>query len=1070
MNEIRVVNPFVVVVATGEVGKVVDRIDDDESLVRFWDSPDDSFDRTLQNKEIEKFRPELNGLVWVCEAIDTGVREDAVSQFSRGTWMLERDSGHWGIKIRRSGSVPESVLIEPEKILIHRRGANFNPVGALAQRLSMSSKYFATRIRLLEQLYDQIQVSRGFRAIMSSTVRPFLHQINTMVRVLSDPTPRFILADEVGLGKTIEAGLIIRQILLDRPKSRIVIFVPKFLINQWRDELTEKLILEEYIHNGAIELTAFDEVPKLQKCDLLIVDEAHQLTQTSMSEMYLQISSNLPSTSGLLLLTATPMRGNRTDFLRLLHLVDPKSYSSDEFKQFEQRLILREESARDIEYLKIKELPIVSLHECFQRIRSVFPLDKFCADELSKIEKIIDSGKSAVEEREKLSAYLRESYRISRRVIRNRRADVLENGFRVTGRELSGDKPCEIHEELRIEMDSLISLLLRGLFELSRVSQIEKTEINDFITSLVESGLSSPEVFLDELRQSQFLKMKSFLRSDIVSEVDKIQNEIQLYGRSSRWRKTIEICSKHVTYPKSGGVVVFARSTNVASDLAKDLIDLHGIHNVSLHISTMSSLEQDEAVDHFLRNDGCRILIMDRSGEEGRNLQGASEIVHFSLPLSPNQLEQRLGRSDRFSELLHHRASSTVFIESDSALIFGQFRFLNEGLDIFKRSVATAQHLLSVEFENLLNKLIYFGLDALTMDLEDLAKRLETEIETIAYIDQIESISVSQEFSSSDFQKLVDLDEESGIEESAFGFYVDDKMRDPPTAPIGLMANVSKYSRQNLTPTMRLSLGLNDWRPAELRDLSNSEKAELKVLVSQDREYAFSRLVARSLPGTVLYRVGDPLVDWTIKFLETNELGRTWAVWRQIPKVPTTAIFSAVIRLGLRYDTIPNLSDWGKINLGRRMEMAMPSQMFSLLTVGKKILNHNEYEVSRNIPKLGMSEHNISGKNWRRVFKLLPDFNLEVKRSADLMISFAKKSVKASDDFALRRSQEVKTHEYVMSVLEINVARSELESRGLSSNWMNEEVKIHNTVMSSLDNPPCEVYSFGLILMSQEKL
>ena len=121
----------------------------------------------------------------------------------------------------------------------------------------MSSKYFVTRNNLLRQLYKQIHAARGFRSILSSIVRPFQHQINAMIRVLSDPIPRFILADEVGLGKTIETGLIIRQMLLEDPLKKIKVVVPQYLVGQWKDELIEKFVLGDNLKNGTLTVSAF---------------------------------------------------------------------------------------------------------------------------------------------------------------------------------------------------------------------------------------------------------------------------------------------------------------------------------------------------------------------------------------------------------------------------------------------------------------------------------------------------------------------------------------------------------------------------------------------------------------------------------------------------------------------------------------------------------------------------------------------------------------------------------------------------------------------------------------------
>lgn len=1070
LESTRATNPFVTVFSTGEVGKYLRPSGSDASIIRFSDSPSDVFEQTVQNSELKKFRPELNGLVWVPERVDIGDDGRHIVVYTRGTWVLERDSGQWGIKVRRSGEIPdENKLLDPNTLLIHRDGQSFNPAGALGSRLTMSSKYFVTRNRLLSKLYNQIQVSRGYRAILASAIRPFQHQINTMIRVLSDPTPRFILADEVGLGKTIEAGLIIRQVLLDDPHLKVLIITPRYLVGQWRDEISEKLLLKEFIDEGTIKIKAYDEIDTFSRCDFLIVDEAHQLSEESMVDIYDKLAKTLPINSGLLLLTATPMRGNRIDYLRLLHLVDPISYPLDDEEQFESRLKLREDSARDIDYLKIDDLPASTLYECIARVRSIFPLDEFCLRELLNIETILKSGGGAVEERKVLSSYLRETYRISRRVIRNRRADVAAQGFVVTGRELTNGAACEIEEYSRVGIDYFISEVLSEFGNLLQEEKVTTTEVFDFVGSLLESGLSAPEVLLETLTHPVFTDTNSMLSEVLREKSINLCKEIERLGPSTRWNKVLEICDRHMTYPHSGGVVVFVGSTNIAKSLTSELIAMHGPHHVRCHVATMDSVEQDESIDFFLSQDGCRVLIMDRSGEVGRNLQGASEIVHFSIPISPNQLEQRLGRADRFSESMHHRATSTVFLEPDSALIAGQFEFLTKGLNIFDRSVATAQHLLSIEFQKLILNLLEKGLDAFVLDNDQLANRIDDEIETIAYIDQIESVSTSQEFSNIDFKALLDLDESSDIEECALGLYVFDRNRNPPTAPIGLSLASSMHTRQDLTQTMRLSLGNDDRHPAELRDLTVKRRHELMSLVDRDKEYAFSRPVARSLVGTSLYRVGDPLVDWTIDWVESDELGRTWAVWRQVPKMPATAVFSGSIRVGYRLEKESNFSKWGRTALNRRMELALPSRMIYLVSVGGEIFDHQVGRISESIPKVNLTEKNISGENWNRVFKILPNLDLvkESETTTQLMINFAQKSIKNSVDCGFRKAQEIETHQYVTSVLTADMKKIDSQTRESSSTRLEEENMIHKLVLSGLDNPPCELYSLGLIIMSR---
>lgn len=1083
MTEKQFSNPFVTVVSSGDIGKIVDKADESNSIVEFCDSPVDKFQLTIANSELRMYRPELNGLVWFPETINSESDGEALVTYLRGTWLLERDNGQWGITVRTSRvRGGEDVLISPSQVLIHRRGSLFKPAEALSARLTMSSKYFVSRNNLIRELYKQIQAARGFRSILSSIVRPFQHQINVMIRVMSDPIPRFILADEVGLGKTIETGLIIRQMFLDNPSKKIKVVVPQYLVGQWKDELIEKFVLGEFLKRGVLTVSAFSNNETFGDCELLVVDESHKITESQFDQLYSNILSTLNVRSGLLLLTATPMRGNLEDYLKLLHLVDPESYPIEDESQFKRRLELREESSRLIDYIKVPGIPEESLINSFQKIRNLFPLDSHSAAMIEQIEELLNVGGDCSSQLNLLSSYLRERFRISRRVIRNRRTEVIADGFLVTGREITSGNSVKLNENLRATIDTFISQFLLEIAQIKVLGSKSEIEVFDLAEFVLESALSAPEVLHDALNDDRFDAFIDLFSSRLKEVMEEFNSDFDRLGHSERWTKTFEICDKHVTYPHSGGVVVFVGNSKVARNMADELSLKHGKHHVRLHIGSMSTEEQDAAVEHFIHEDGCRILVMDASGDEGRNLQSASEIVHFSLPVSANRLEQRLGRADRFSEVRDHRASSTVFSEPESSLISGQFRYLNEGLNIFNRSVATAQHFLSIEFQNLLLALLQNGLDAFAMNLEEVSERLEEEIENIAYIDRIDSVSNSQEFTKEDFLFLMDLDESSDIEDAAYGLYVFDNGRTPPTADLGLLVAPSKHQNQDLTQTMRLSLGIDERRPAELRNLSTTQKAEIERFVNRDIEYAFSRPVARALPGVSLFRIGDPLVDWTIDWVENDELGRTWAVWRHDSRKPELQILNGAIRIGAKLNSTVGMSGWGKIALNRRLEMAIPSKMMYLIDVlsvvkdkeGRKvitdILNHEDKDVMQKFPLPSLTEQNISESQWLKVQKLLPEYTHNVIDSSKKMIEHAINEVKRTKDYENRRTQEIAIHEYISSIFRNDLSRKNSKTSDVSSSKLEEENVIHRQVMDALENPPCEVYSMGLIVMSRNPL
>ncbi|MFZ3234920.1 MAG: SNF2-related protein [Stellaceae bacterium] len=130
---------------------------------------------------------------------------------------------------------------------------------------------------------NQRAASIGMSALLTSAIELEAHQIEVVRRILQDPVQRYLLADEVGLGKTIEAGILIRQCVLDAIDDfTILVLVPEPLIAQWRSELSSKFFLEHYLDKSihVLALGDNDRVrPLLGKATMLVIDEAHHLTE-----------------------------------------------------------------------------------------------------------------------------------------------------------------------------------------------------------------------------------------------------------------------------------------------------------------------------------------------------------------------------------------------------------------------------------------------------------------------------------------------------------------------------------------------------------------------------------------------------------------------------------------------------------------------------------------------------------------------------------------------------------------------------------------------------------------------
>ena len=158
-----------------------------------------------------------------------------------------------------------------------------SPVEVLAAGANESPYFRNARLPMLSSLVAQRAACADLPALLSAAIEIYPHQVQAALTVLSDPVQRYLLADEVGLGKTIEAGLVIRQRLLDQPAARIVILAPDMLRQQWSRELQGKFFTEDF-PAATIKISRHETPDKWEEYhgfDLVVVDEAHRLTDAA---------------------------------------------------------------------------------------------------------------------------------------------------------------------------------------------------------------------------------------------------------------------------------------------------------------------------------------------------------------------------------------------------------------------------------------------------------------------------------------------------------------------------------------------------------------------------------------------------------------------------------------------------------------------------------------------------------------------------------------------------------------------------------------------------------------------
>jgi SNF2 family DNA or RNA helicase len=216
------------------------------------------------------------------------------------------------------------------------------------------------RLKVLAELIDTYEPKGALTAVSQykDRIQLFPHQVNAALRVLSKMGGRAILADEVGLGKTIEAGIVMKELLSRGLVETVLILTPASLVQQWRGELGEKFEAEFITHEDA-EFQGFDkherviasiDTAKLEEYaaqiaartwDLLVVDEAHYLK--SRTTLRYDLVSKIDARY-FLALTATPIQNNLRELYNLIHLVRPGLLGSSHV--FDRRFLADAEGRR----------------------------------------------------------------------------------------------------------------------------------------------------------------------------------------------------------------------------------------------------------------------------------------------------------------------------------------------------------------------------------------------------------------------------------------------------------------------------------------------------------------------------------------------------------------------------------------------------------------------------------------------------------------------------------------------------------------------------------------------------
>jgi len=826
-----------------------------------------------------------------------------------------------------------------------------DPVGAVARGFCDSPEYYEARRAFLDQLVRQRSVSRGFTAALSAPIELFQHQLDTVARVLSDPVLRYLLADEVGLGKTIEAGLVLRQLILDDPEATALVTVPAALVYQWEEELRDRLLLGDALEEKRLSLVAHDDASGLVGLPdhaLVVVDEAHRLLPHLTRRP--QLREELLNARGLLLLSATPMRGDLTDFLELLNLVDPVAFPREDLDSFRKRVQLREQEATDLQVLSSRRASLRQREAVLQDLMRLHGADPMV---VRLVEECRTAGELTSLTWTALASYVRETYRISRRMIRHRRNSGPTEEYPVAGRKAVF---VPVVDPARGVVDEFLELYRDHLAERSARMSYSQAVLH---------GLGGPCALLRHLDRRLAAAAgtahsvpqgdRALLKATVA--------RLRLADTSARLRLALDVVQQRLD--RGLKVVVVGTSSDIARDfLAAADARWRGL--VGGHLAYLDQVAREEHILNFLQTSGGRVLVGDYTLEEGRNLQEAEVLVNLDLPLDPNRLEQRIGRLDRFARRMQP-AEVVVFTEPDSEWVMAHIRLLDEGIGVFRASVATLQRQLADVLESVVANLQHEGSSAFAVDLAALQARLQDERVEVDLLEELESVTVASDF---DDVALADLREAE---------------EDVEALRVAFLRFTSMRGGVGLCPQEDPGNGLLSFRvehSQRIHGLPNDATSEVLPLLSRSRAYARDTAINRK--GVAPFRLGDPLVEWLERYLRADERGRARAMIRPNAGVSEPSLWLSCDFL-VEFDAVHvrTESDGVRRRLRRRGDALLAPTVVRTWTDPAGPATKTLTEEVLELPFDKGSDLVLRGRRWKDVLSALPDWQQLCRMSGE---------------------------------------------------------------------------------------
>ncbi|MFM2217257.1 MAG: polymerase-associated protein RapA [Planctomycetota bacterium] len=1013
-----------------------------------------------------------------------------------GFWRMGRVHAHIDDMVYVDLPNKQSVVIPETEAFVRWDRPLGDPWSHLEARLTETPFFHVARSSLIAELTEHRAASSGMTGLLSAPIELERHQVEVINRILKDPCQRYLLADEVGLGKTIEAGVVIRQHLIDNPVSHsVLIIVPEGLVDQWITELHDRCQISALQFGHKVEVITYSEALawKGGSPDFLVVDEAHQIVGEGELFDWLRHTSAPERCSKLLLLSATPVLRNEKGFLSLLHLLDPLVNKLEDAEAFRQRVAKRQELANLFaefaEDQDIFHIPVVT-----QDLKNRFPVDKRLTAMLDEVEAevlrcqaqmVIENPQSLKRAIGKARAHLSESYRLHRRVLRNRRNKDLNEIL--TGRDRLELIPFPDQGAVDLEeaLENWRSNAVASLWAEPDTKR-EKSLVTIFVC-LLQATWCDPEALF------QLVKIRKKLIPACIRDFGPLIDESQIrlmselpyfideetsldrilaleerlgFSRKERLARLGKVIKQvFETDKRIDRLVFFATSPAFADDLYDHLLAKYGDAIITRHAVN------DNGWKSRWKRPGPQFLICDWTAEEGLNLQGGFTcMIHVDLPLSPNRMEQRIGRLDRFGT---RRPSISFILDTPECQFSSAWRTcLNEGWKVFSRSVAALQYVIDEEMQKLLPQLFQEGVDALNGAGERLSTQegIEEEFRLIRNQDALDAIETSYR---KDTEELLEKLEAVSANWRRFHEVVDAwmlerlhfiRVGDPSENDLVFRYHyhISQKGRNTLLSQEQFMRWFNSG--VDSRAKHRLFNQPLSHAMSFSRQTACARNVG-------LAGLGNPWIDCILAHSKQDDRGSSFALWRMAnsKNLPEGEIGRVIFRLDYLIEA--NLGEDINVAIRRKADAAF-APIYKTLWIDQDLTIPDKESLEWiEEPYCPQEDTNIRAEHWAQAIKIIgikdwAGLCSQVHSTAEGLLREQTNLKSIVDDAVKLFTENTQEAE--------EQAQSRLEMFGKENSGLElefeEQARVARIVMDAISAPKVRLDSCGVVFLASVEL